>query len=263
MKQFLRFILYSALPPALVFAFLIVVWDRAVVWLGIRPYVLPRPSAVAQTFADRPLDFLYATLLTFFAAVAGFLICLICGIAVSLVFAQSRWLRSAFYPYAIFLQTVPIIAIAPLLLLWIGYGLQSVIAVSVVVSIFPIIANTTAGLIQIPAPYRELFGLYHANRWQMLWKLRFPHAVPAMVTGAKTSSGLAVIGAIVGEFFAGYGNGNMGLGYLIRANVDQSRMADAFAAVFLSTLLGVVIFAVVSGIGTLLLYKYSPETIAS
>jgi NitT/TauT family transport system permease protein len=173
-----------------------------------------------------------------------------------LVFSQSAWIRNSCYPYAIFLQTVPIVAIAPLVITWFDYGFHSVVIISFVLSLFPIIANATTGMVTVDPLLADLFRLHNATRWQLLVKLRLPNAVPHIVTGAKTSSGLAVVGAIVGEFFVGPGMDRYGLGSLIQQKLAQLKTAEAFAALFASTALSVAIFAAVSYTGSWVLGRW-------
>jgi NitT/TauT family transport system permease protein len=225
---------------------LLVIWGVVVQVWQIADYLVPAPWEVAQELWRNRAGLISAWCLTGQAAVAGLLLSLLVGCVISVLFAQSAVLRYAFYPYAIFLQTVPIVAIAPLLVLWLGFGNRGVIAVAFVLSLFPIIASVTAGLTSVPQPMQDLFTLYKANRWQRLVKLEFPFAVTQLMTGLKTSSGLSVIGAIVGEFFVGYGDRGFGLGYIIRSSSETFQTARLFAAVILSTLLGVVVFACVS-----------------
>ena len=163
----------------------------------------------------------------------------------------------SFSPSAVFRQTVPIVAIAPLIVLWIGHGLAGVVAVSFIISLFPIIANTTAGLTSVEPELLELFALNEASRWQVLLKLRIPHAVPNMLTGARISCGLSVIGAIVGEFFAGYGTEDFGLGYLIILTNAQTKTPFLFATVLFSTGLGLAFFGAVSGLSRLVLRRWA------
>ena len=188
---------------------------------------------------------LNATLLTAIGSLTGFTLSFVVGFCIALLFSQSRIIERGLYPYAIFLQTVPIVAIAPLIVLWIGYGLQGVVAVSFIISLFPIIANTTAGLTQVDPRLLDLFILNNAGRWQILFKLRVPNAVPNMLTGARISSGLSVIGAIVGEFFAGYGTDDFGLGYLIIQTSGQAKTDYLFACILFCTILGLTIFTAV------------------
>lgn len=250
-------LLSRLVPPVLAAAFVLLAWWQLVRYFEVPAYLVPSPQSVVETFWSDRRRLLQSFLQTGFAASIGLLLSTVFGLSIGILFAQSTILRLAFYPYAIFLQTVPIVAIAPLLVLWLGYGIQGVIAVAMVLSIFPIIANVTAGMTSIPGPMRELFQLYRANRWQRLWKLQLPFAVPSLVTGIKTSSGLSVIGAIVGEFFVGYGNQSVGLGYLIRSSSDILQTATLFAAVLLSTLLGVTLFATVSLLSEFVLRRWN------
>jgi len=179
------------------------------------------------------------------------------GSIIAMVFAQSTILRRAGYPYAIFLQTVPIVAIAPLMIAIFGQNLRSVVLIAVVISLFPIITNVTAGLMAVDPKLDELFLVLRASRWQRLLKLQIPTAVPYFVTGARTSSGLAIVGAIVGEFFAGYGQQAFGLGFLIQSNNDNLRTDKLFAAVLAAALLGILIFGVINLVSQWLLKRWS------
>ncbi|MEM1061417.1 MAG: ABC transporter permease subunit [Planctomycetota bacterium] len=233
----------AVIPPLVAAVVGVGVWAASVAAFHVPRYVLPGPGVVAGAVWERPGTYAGATVLTAAESLGGFFAAVAVGSAAGLVFAVSPLLRSAMYPYAIFLQTVPVVAVAPLIILWMGYGPQAVVVVSAVVGLFPVVANVTAGLVDVDPRLAEVFALYRAGRWRTLWRLRVPSAVPALVVGAKTSAGLSVIGAIVGEFFTGYGSGPRGLGYLIRASADQTKTADLFAAVLLSTLLGVALFA--------------------
>ena len=190
------------------------------------------------------------------AALCGFGSSLVIGTLIAFVFAQSRMIRSSGYPYFIFLQTVPIVAIAPLIVRWCGNGFQSVVLVAFILSLFPILSNGTQGLLEIDPDLLDLFRLNNASRLQMLFKLRFPNAVPGILAGARTSSGLAVVGAIVGEFFVGYGSKRFGLGYLINTTNDQLQIDRLFAAVLTSTLFGIAIFSLVNLISVTILRRW-------
>jgi len=245
--------LLDVLLPIAALLVSVALWQGVVTGFGLPRYLLPSPVAVGRAVAESPGKLLAATGRTAVAAVAALGTSLVVGTLVGFVFSQSAAIRRSLYPYAIFLQTVPIVAIAPLIVLWLGYGTASVVAVAVIISLFPVITAATAGLTTLDPLLVDLFALHGASRWQVLRKLQLPSAVPYLVTGAKTSSGLAVIGAIVGEFFAGYGTKTPGLGFLIRITADQSRTADLFAAVLASAALGVAIFAGVSGVGAAIL----------
>lgn len=236
----------DVLPPLVLFAGVVFIWGLAVWALSIPAYLLPAPWAVAQAAWMDAGRLLSAMGLTFTAALCGFAASLVLGTLISFAFAQSALVRRCGYPYAIFLQTVPIVAIAPLVIAICGQNLRSVVLVSTIISLFPIITNVTTGLLAVDPRLTELFAVYRATRWQRLTKLQIPTAVPHLVTGAKVSSGLAMVGAIVGEFFAGYGQERYGLGFLIQANSDTLRTDRLIAAVFASALLGVAMFTLVA-----------------
>jgi NitT/TauT family transport system permease protein len=245
-----------ALPPITLLTAVLFAWDAAVRVFGLPNYYLPRPHRVWLSAYEHAGELAQATAMTAAAALAGFALSVIIGFAVALLFSQSRVVQRSMYPYAIFLQTVPIVAIAPLVILWFGNGFQSVVIVAFVISVFPIITNATTGLTTVNRTLVELFEMYDASRWQVLWKLRVPSSVTYLVTGAKISCGLAVIGAIVGEHFAGYGTQSFGLGYLIFQAAGLLQTDYQFAAVLCSTLLGIVIFGGVNLIGATILARW-------
>lgn len=259
MKRSLQWLLTTVVPPLTAFALVLGVWHFATTYFKIKRYILPSPALVWNAACESADQLWSATLLTGIEAVSGFSASLILGILTACVFSQSRMIRTSLFPYAVFLQTVPIVAIAPLIVIWFGFGMQSVILISIIVSLFPIITNTTAGLLGVDPDLLDLFRLNNATRLQTLWKLRLPGAVPSIITGARISSGVAVIGAIVGEFFAGSGNDRQGLGYLIYANKDRST-DKLFATVIASTLLGLVIFSAVSSIGAFILRRWYDDS---
>jgi NitT/TauT family transport system permease protein len=249
-------ILSQAFPPIGLLATVAAIWQAAVMVLHVPPFVLPAPVQIAQAAAGNSRKLLSATLVTGSAAICGFAASTLVGCLIAFAFSQSPIIRRSFYPYAIFLQTVPIVAIAPLIILWFGTGFPSVVLVSFIVGLFPIITNMTTGLTRLEGNLVDLLRVYHASRMQMLVKLRLPAAVPYLIAGAKTSSGLSVIGAIVGEFFAGYQAQTFGLGYLIIVTSQQLKTADLFAAILCSTVLGLAIFSGVSAAGNGILGRW-------
>lgn len=249
MKRLFHWLFEFAAPPITLFIVVVATWHVAVVTLGIRRIVLPLPIQVFQAGWERRDTLFSAAVTTGAAALAGFLLSLVAGFAVACLFSQSRVIERSIYPYAIFLQTVPIVAIAPLIVGWFGYGFQSVVVVAFIISIFPVITNATAGLTAIDANLLELFELAGASRWQLLIKLRLPSSVPHVVIGARVSAGLSVVGAIVGEIFAGAGVQRPGLGYLIQQTTGFQKTAELFAAVLTSAVLGMLIFGTVSASG--------------
>lgn len=246
----LRF-LRAVLPPLLLFACVLLVWQWAVWYFDWKPFFVPGPKLVWEAAVENRVALGKAMLLTGTGALAGFALSFAVGAAIALLFSQSRIAERALYPYAIFLQTVPIVAVAPLIVVWFGPGFQGVVAVAFIVSLFPIVTGGTAGLTSVPRGLVELFEANRATRMQTLFKLRVPHSVPYFVTAAKTSAGLSVIGAIVGEFFAGYGSERYSLGYLITVTSGQLKTSYLFACVMASALLGLAIFLAVGAIGRL------------
>lgn len=237
------------LPPLLSFILAAAAWQTVVRAFRLPPYILPGPFQVIGAARDHFPALVSAALQTLAAAGCGFTSSLAAGLLIAAVFSQSRLLRSGLYPYAIFLQTVPIVAIAPLIILWFDTGFRSVVIISFIVSLFPVITSATAGLLQVEPALLELFALHRASRLQGLLKLRLPNAVPHIVTGARIASGLSVIGAIVGEFFAGYGSDRFGLGYLIVLTSGQLKTDYLFAAILAAALLGLLIFSLVGWVG--------------
>ena len=193
------------------------------------------------------------------AALVGFMLSAALGVVVAVVLGSSRLLERALYPYTLFLQTVPIVAIAPLLVLWFGPGPRAVAVSSFIVSLFPVIANTLAGLRSVEPALRDMFRLYGAGRLAMLRKLELPSALPQVVTGLRVASGLSVIGAIVGEFVAGFSEGAAGLGILVLSAYRQLRTDLLFAAVLAAAGLGLALFGAVSLAGARLLRRWHPS----
>lgn len=248
-------------PPIALFAVVVLLWELLCVALDLPPYLVPSPIAVARAGIEHADTIAWSTLLTAAGALAGLGASLVLGSLVALAFANSRWIARAFYPYAIFLQTVPVVAIAPLIVIWFGTGFASVALVALIVSLFPVISAATTGLTRVDPQLLDLFTFYGASRWQIMLKLRLPGSIPHVVSGARIASGLAVIGAIVGEFFAGYGADEYGLGYLIIVTSGQLRTDYLFAAILASTLLGLATFGAVSLIGAAVLRRWRSREI--
>ncbi|MEI9949897.1 MAG: ABC transporter permease [Pseudomonadota bacterium] len=256
MKHFtLRELLQSALPPALTFVIVIALWEGVVRAFAVPRFLVPPPSDVLIAAWTERATLAGALLTTTQGAGLGFLLSASLGTSLGLAFSLSRWLERGLYPYALFLQTVPIVAVAPLLVLWFGPGLRAVAVSAFIVSVFPIIANTLAGLRSVDPRLSDLFRLYGAGLGDTVLKLRLPTAIPSMMTGLKVASGLSVIGAIVGEFVAGFSEGNAGLGITVLSAYRQLRTDLLFAAVLLASLLGLLLFALVSSLSTLLLRR--------
>ena len=217
----------------------------------VKAYLLPPPSAVFLTIVRDWRELLVALGKTSAGAVTGFLMSAFAGVAIAVFLSSSRAIQRAFYPYAVFFQTVPIIAIAPLLVIWFGYGMRTVIASAFVVSIFPVIANTLTGILSTDPALRDLFRLYGASTMVTLFKLRFPAALPQILTGLRVAAGLAVIGAIVGEFIGGEG-----LGSVVDVARTQQRTDKVFAAVLLASALGLALFGAINLVSSLTLRRW-------
>ncbi len=230
-------------------------WGSREEW--IPAYLLPAPSKIASGLFQDFETFKNAFLETALASGLGLLLSVILGLSGALLLTISRTIRLMFYPYAIFFQTVPIIAIAPLLVIWLGYGIPTVIASAFIVSVFPVIANSVLGLTQTDPNLLNLFKLMGVGEVKTLFRLRFPSALPQILGGFKIAAGLAVIGAIVGEFISG-----SGLGGLVDAARNQQRIDRVFAAVLLAALLGILFFSLISFLNRLLLGYLHTDTIS-
>jgi NitT/TauT family transport system permease protein len=226
-----------------IFAALLLLWVAIIRVFQIPPYLLPTPAQVANAAQERLLSLFTSLGITAAAAAGGLAASVVAGVLIALVFAQWRWVRRMFYPYTILLQTVPIIAVAPLILMWVGNSTFSVGLIAFIICLSPVIANTTQGLISVDRNMIDLFLMNKASRMQVLLKLRLPHALPALFTGVRISSGIAVIGAITGELFAGSARvGVGGIGYAIQYAHAQLETDYLFALVAAATVLGFAFF---------------------
>jgi NitT/TauT family transport system permease protein len=235
----------TVINAVIVLLSLLLLWQLLVWAFKIPKFMLPTPWAVARAVTERYDSLLNSIWITGEAAAGGLVAATVVGVLIALVFAQSRWVRRMFYPYTILLQTVPILAVAPLILMWIGPGILAVMCVAFIICLAPIIANTTQGLIGVERNLIDLFLMHNAKPAQVLWKLRLPHAVPSLFTGIRIASGISVIGAITGELFAGSNQvGQGGLGYSILYASAQLETDYLFALVFAATILGFAFFFV-------------------
>jgi NitT/TauT family transport system permease protein len=225
-------------------------------------YLVPAPQQVAAAVVDNAAVLLWATLTTLKEASIGFVLAIVGGISLAALMSQSRLLERSLYPYAVLLQTVPVVAVAPLIVLWFGYNDQSVVIVSLIMSLFPIVNNTLLGLRSTSRTLTELFTLHKASRGASFRKLHLPGALPHIIAGLRISAGLSVIGAIVGEFIIGSGNAQGGLG--VQIVFAQGRMYTAllFAEVIAATLLGFLFFSLVSSVGRLLLKNWHESAVS-
>jgi NitT/TauT family transport system permease protein len=246
-----------ALKSAMVLICLVGLWQALVGVYKVPAYILPGPLAVASALGGRYPSLLNSLWITTEEAAGGLLASIVVGVAVAMVFAQWRWLRQLFYPYTILLQTVPIVAIAPLIILWIGAGIPAVMVVTFVICLAPIIANTTQGLISVDENLIHLFMMHKATPAQVLFKLRLPNAMPNLFTGIRISAGISVIGGLTGELFAGSTRvGEGGLGYAIIYANNQMETSYMFALVLAATVLGFSFFFIVMFLEWLALHNW-------
>jgi NitT/TauT family transport system permease protein len=247
-------------PPIITLIFVILGWELAVRALDVPRFLVPTPSAVFSALSGDFAMLAGSTLTTARGALFGFFLSSVLGIFAGLVLSLSKILERSLYPYALFLQTVPIVAVAPLLVLWFGPGLRAVAVSAFIVSVFPVIANTLSGLRSVDPRLKDLFRLYGGSRLATLFRLDLPSALPSIATGLRVASGLAVIGAIVGEFVAGFAEGRAGLGITVLAAYRQLRTDLLFAAVMLASLLGLALFGAVNVASGLVLRRFRATT---
>lgn len=235
--------------PAWIFLLLLLsLWQLCVNLQWLPNYLLPSPRDIAVATIDNWSDIYAATLSTLGSIVWGLGLSCSIGIALAVLFFAIPMVRRAVLPFCIFFQTVPIIAIAPLLVIWFGFGAPTVKASAFIVSLFPILANTLAGLQQTDPLLKELFQLYKPTRLLTITKLQLPAAIPYIIAGLRIGIGLAVIGAIVGEFIAGGG-----LGSLIDSARTQQRVDLVFSGVLMSSVLALLLILTLDLITRLLL----------
>ncbi|MDZ7677723.1 MAG: ABC transporter permease [Acidimicrobiales bacterium] len=233
------------MPPLGVLVGVIGLW-YTITYLVLEPhrrFLLRAPhEVVAVGFADRDnlSEIIEGAWLTAQVAALGLVLAVAIGVGVAVLMSRAPWVERSLYPYAVALQAVPILAIVPLIALWFGYGFGARVVVCVIISLFPIIANTLFGLLSVPPPLHDLFSLHRASPRDRLWKLQLPHALPSFFVGVRISSGLSVVGAIVGDFF--FRQGPPGLGQLIDRYGARLRSEELIAAIIVASLLGVAAF---------------------
>ena len=232
--------------PALVAVLLIALWQGLVTAYDVPVFLVPSPLRVAQVlFSDAGLLF-GALFTTLKITLLAFITAILLGVLIAFAFVQSRAVETALFPYAVLLQVTPIVAIAPLIIIWVKDPTASLVICATLVALFPIIANTTLGLRSVNPGLLSYFKLNRATRWQTLVRLRIPSALPYFFGGLRISSGLALIGAVVAEFVAGTGGTGTGLAYQILQAGYQLNIPRMFAALALITLTGVGLFALMS-----------------
>lgn len=257
--------LAKILMPLAIGVVVVAAWHWLVSAYDIPRYIVPSPADVAQTlFQDWEL-LSNSLFITVRVTVVALLLSVIAGTLIAFLFVQSRWVEMALFPYAVLLQVTPIVAIAPLVIIWVKDASIALVLCATIVAIFPVISNTTLGLRSVDPGLLELFRMNKATRLQILLHLRIPSALPYFFGGLRIASGLALIGAVVAEFVAGTGGSGAGLAYLILQSGLQLNVPRLFAALFLITLTGVALFVIMVALSRLALGKWHeseliPET---
>ena len=244
------------LPPMIMLVLLLLAWEISVVVAKVPPYILPAPSAVfASLIHDGGSLYraLFVTLRICFSALA---LASFSAFSLAILFAQSRWAERALFPLAVILQVIPIIAIAPFLLIYLPTSDLAVIICAAIVAFFPILANTLHGLISVDRRHLDLFHLYQASDWQILWKLRLPTALPSIMTGLRIAGGLSLIGAVAAEFVAGSAGVGSGLAWRLLEAGYRLEIPRMFAALSLLAATGVAIFGLSSFVSWLVLRRW-------
>ena len=234
--------------PTLLGVVLLAVWQLVCTTFAVPEYLVPSPLRIAQTLAEDWALLSSALLTTLKITFLAFALAVVLGVAAAFVFVQSRILEISLFPYAVILQVTPIVAIAPLIIIWVKDPTPAMVICATIVALFPIISNTILGLRSVNPGLMNLFRLNKATRWQTLARLRVPSALPYFFGGLRISSGLALIGAVVAEFVAGTGGTASGLAYQILQSGFQLNIPRLFAALFLITLTGIVLFTAMAAL---------------
>jgi NitT/TauT family transport system permease protein len=254
--------LLNIILPLVIAVLLLAAWEWAVAHWQVPPYVLPAPSAIARAFAGNFTSLMASLASTLTVTLEAFAAATVLGLATAIAFSQSRLLERTLYPYAVILQVTPVVAIAPLILIWVGFERinLALVIIATIVAFFPILAGGTLGLKSADFNLVDLTRLYGASRLQTLWRIRLPNALPYLLSGMKTAGGLALIGAVVAEFVAGSGTAT-GLAWRIVESGNRLEIATLFAALALLAATGVLIFAALSLLEWWLLRRWHESAI--
>jgi NitT/TauT family transport system permease protein len=241
--------------PVIVLALSVALWELVVRLANIPPYVLPAPSLILRTFITDGALLTQSLLVTLVTTLEGFLLATIGGVGLAVLFNQSRLVEYSLYPFAVILQVTPIVAIAPLLLIYLPQPV-AVLACAWIVAFFPVLANTTLGLNSVDRNLADLFALYGASRGQVLWNLKLPSALPYILGGLRIAGGLSLIGAVVAEIAAGSAGAGSGLAYRIAESGYRLNIPRMFAALLLLSVAGIVIFYLLALVNYLALRRW-------
>jgi NitT/TauT family transport system permease protein len=247
--------------PLLVAVVLLSAWQGLVTGFKLPPYLVPSPVLMVQTLVSDWLMLGLALAATVKITLLAFVVATVVGVLISFLFVQSRAIETALFPYAVLLQVTPIVAVAPLIIIWVKNPVFAMVVCASLVALFPIIANTTLGLRSVDPDLQSYFRMNSATRMQTLLRLRIPSALPYFFGGLRISSGLALIGAVVAEFVAGTGGSGAGLAYQILQAGFQLNIPRMFAALLLISLTGVALFVAMAWLSRLALGSWHASEI--
>lgn len=253
--------LADVLPPLVVGLVILAAWEEACRLFVIPSYLFPAPSAIAQAIVTDVPGLMRALWSTLKVALIALALATTIGCIVAFLFVQSRVIERSFFPYAVIMQVTPIVAIAPLIIILVKNTQVALIICATIIAVFPIISNTTIGLRSIDNGHKNLFAINRATRLQNLLFLRIPSALPFFFAGLRVASGLALIGAVVAEFVAGTGGRSAGLAYEILQSGFQLDIPRMFAALFLITVTGILLFLAMVGLSKLALGRWHDSEI--
>lgn len=245
-KPFASSRLLRMAPPLAAFVLFVGGWELVCRLAGIKPYLLPKPSDIVRAASENASNLWVSVYTTITEAVLGFLLSIVLGVAFAIALASSKLVERSVYPYAIVMQTIPIVAVAPIIVIWFGAGINAIVMIAFLIGFFPMLSNTLIGLNSTEHNMKNLFYLYNASPLQTMFRLRIPAALPYVVAGLKISCTLAVIGAIVGEYIAGIGGGKGGLGYAITVSAARLQTPYLFACGLSASLLGIAFYLLVN-----------------
>jgi NitT/TauT family transport system permease protein len=257
----MRSLVIRVLPPTVILIVALAAWEIAVRAYKVPVYILPGPVVIVQALV-RDWATLYPSLIvTVLITLGALTAATVLGVLIAVLFAQSKWIEMSFFPYAVILQVTPIVAIAPLIIIWVKDTATALLICAWIVAFFPIVSNTTLGLNSTDHNLLNLLQLYGANRRQVFWYLRLPSALPFFLGGLRISGGLALIGAVVAEFVAGSGGIQSGLAYRILEAGYQLQIPRMFAALFMITGTGILIFVILTAVNHFALRRWHESAV--
>jgi putative hydroxymethylpyrimidine transport system permease protein len=251
-------LIWYLIPPGVII-FLFVIWEIVVSLLNVPVWLLPSPSDILVEGKENYSLLWHHTMVTLKEVMFGFLVALVLGLVLAFCMVFSLVVERTVYPFIVGSQTIPIIAIAPLLLIWVGYGIAPKVIVVALISFFPIVVNTMDGFKSVDSDAIKMMRTFGASRWQIFTKLQMPNSLPYIFTGMKIAIVLSVIGAVIGEWVGA----SEGLGYLMIRSIPQFQTDRVFAAMFILSALGIILFLSVIGLRRLIIpwhqsERYSP-----